>query len=116
MSHVPLFFLSVEDMDSDPRRVLVLVLLTPLMHPVSSDLRGSNVYIHRYDRSWEDADRYCRALHSGLLTVRDAEHEDTLDGDGWVGLSRTDGVWTWAGGEPVGDLRWEGEQIIKETF
>ena len=103
VSQIHLFFLSVEDMDSYLRRVFILVLLAPLMHLVSSDLRG--YCFVEFKLKWEAADQYCRTNHSGLLTVRDAEHEATLSGEGWVGLRRTDGVWTWAGGEPLGVLR-----------
>ena len=97
-------------MDPELHRVFILVLLTPLLAPVSSDLRGI-IFIAK-DDTWNGANGYCRNYHDGLLTIRDAAHEDTLgDGDGWVGLKRADGVWTWAGGEPLGDLRWEaGEQ------
>ena len=105
-----LFFLSVVDMDPDLRRVFILVLLTPLLALVSSDLRG---FIFEEDsRTWSEANKYCSNNHNGLLTIRDAAHEATLgDGDGWVGLKRANGVWTWAGGEPLGDLRWvAGEQ------
>ena len=115
VSQVHLFFLSVEDMDSYLRRVFILVLLTPLMHLVSSDLRGSHCYI-KESKSWIEADQYCRTHLSGLLTVRDG-HEPSHSGDGWVGLRRTDGVWTWAGGQPLGVLRWEGgEQNMQRNI
>ncbi|CAL8404709.1 unnamed protein product [Boreogadus saida] len=93
-------------MDSYLRRVLILVRLTPLMHLVSSGLRGSHCYVEE-SKSWEEADRHCRAHHSGLLTINGSDYEATHSGDGWVGLRRTDGVWTWAGGGPLGVLRWE---------
>ena len=102
-------------MDSYLRRVFILVLLTPLMHLVSSDLRGSHCYI-KESKSWIEADQYCRTHLSGLLTVRDG-HEPSHSGDGWVGLRRTDGVWTWAGGQPLGVLHWEGgEQNMQRNI
>ena len=94
-------------MDSDLRRVLVLVLLSPLMHLVSSDLRG--YFFRNGSRQWEAANTVCRRHNSGLLIIRDKEHADTLSEKGWVGLRRIDGVWTWVNGEPLGvsDIPWE---------
>ncbi|CAL8364268.1 unnamed protein product [Gadus morhua 'NCC'] len=100
-------------MDSYLRCVFILVLLTPLMHLGSSDLRGSHCYI-KESKNWREADQHCRTHYSGLLTVRDAEHEATHSGDGWVGLRRTDGVWTWAGGQPLGVLHWENDDEPKD--
>ncbi|CAL8379360.1 unnamed protein product [Arctogadus glacialis] len=97
-------------MDSYLRRVFMLVLLTPLMHLVSSDLRGLGYVFIPDAETWEEANQCCRTCYSGLLTINGADYEANLDDEGWIGLNRTDGSWTWINGEPLDNLQWHKDE------
>ncbi|CAL8246148.1 unnamed protein product [Lota lota] len=95
-------------MDADLRRVFLLVLLSPSLHLVSSDLRENRyVYISNLDYTWEKADQHCKTFHDGLITIRNKEQDDLLTKDGWIGLRLIGSNWMWPGGELLNYSHWE---------
>lgn len=67
------------------------------------EFRGSCYWFSSMKKSWNQADKYCRAMNAYLVVINSREEQDfvqRLIGPSytWMGLSDPDGVWKWADG------------------
>ena len=83
------------------RNICILVPLLLLLPPVKlTDLRALTFIYYNIEKSWADAQAFCRENHTDLITIRNAT-ENLASIHGWLGLYRDDSTseWKWSRGD-----------------
>nr|XP_046234712.1 putative C-type lectin domain family 20 member A [Scatophagus argus]XP_046239337.1 putative C-type lectin domain family 20 member A [Scatophagus argus] len=78
--------------------VLITIILPGPLHAATSSLNLSKVVLISHPRTWFDAQHYCRAHHSDLVTIRNTQEANMVVlFEGWIGLyHRWSYGWKWS--------------------
>ncbi|XP_047428345.1 macrophage mannose receptor 1-like [Mugil cephalus] len=84
------------------RKMCILVLLLLVVVPLCEQaLMNITTYTNKR-RTWNEAQNFCRTRHTDLVTIRNEEENQQLNGRrGWIGLYREDdsSPWKWSRGD-----------------
>ncbi|KAG2469437.1 PGCA protein, partial [Polypterus senegalus] len=91
--------------------MIAVLLLTESCTPISC----TSTYIFvQYLLSWDNAQKYCRANYTDLVTIEDQTLNDQLLNKtarrySWIGLRHENDNWRWSNGEPLAYTNWKRE-------
>uniref|UniRef100_A0A8C4T0B3 C-type lectin domain-containing protein n=1 Tax=Erpetoichthys calabaricus TaxID=27687 RepID=A0A8C4T0B3_ERPCA len=71
---------------------------------------STSYYFVSTPMSWDDAQKYCRANNTDLVTVENETVNSELlnisDNRSWIGLRHETNHWYWSNGDPVAYTNW----------
>ncbi|KAG8001342.1 hypothetical protein GBF38_006968 [Nibea albiflora] len=102
-------------MESNIPRLLLILIFSVLPAPLYAETsvqKISKVVQVYHLLTWQEAEGYCRAYHTDLVTIRNTEEANNLTSfGGWIGLRMSWHGWTWSqNDEKASFLFWNSSQ------